>query len=137
MMLSAEKENVYVSWDYSTPGISFSLVPGRITIFKNTLEALGYPEYYRFLFDTENRRFAVQVCEIDDEGAHRLPETFLHDHYAIKSMDLVRFVYSTCDWNRKVTYRIPGEVYPAERLVNFNLVGALELHEGRLKEPER
>lgn len=98
---------------------------------------MGYPEYYRFLFDTENHRFAVQVCVIDVAGVHRMPNTILHDHYDIKSKDLVRFVYKTCGWTRNVTYRIPGEAFPVLRLVNFNLTDALKLHKGRLKEPTK
>lgn len=30
----------YIAWDYSSPGISFNVVSGRITIFKQTLVAM-------------------------------------------------------------------------------------------------
>lgn len=125
----------YVSWDLSTPGISFNVVTGRIRLFKTTLQAMGYPEHYRFLFNPEDRMFAVEACGIDDEGANRLPDEFPRDHYEIKCMGLVRFVFQTCGWQKKLTYRIPGEVYsPDSHLVYFDLQKAYEIHEGRMKE---
>jgi hypothetical protein len=42
-----------------------------------------------------------------------------------------------CGGKRKLSYRIQGRSYPKQRLVNFNLCDAYELHEGRLAEPER
>ena len=59
----------YVIWDYTTPGISFSINSGRITIFKTTLEAMGYPEYYHFLFSPEDMLFGIEPCNIDDGGS--------------------------------------------------------------------
>lgn len=38
-----------IVWNHSDPGISFAAPSGRITIFKTTLKALGYPPYFRFL----------------------------------------------------------------------------------------
>ena len=49
----------YITWNYNEPGISFSISAGRINIFKTTLNALRYPPYFRFLFDKDNRKFAV------------------------------------------------------------------------------
>lgn len=129
---------VYIAWDYSVPGISFNVVTGRITIFKTTLAAMEYPEYFRFLFSPEDRVFGVEPCAIDDGGAQRLPEEITREHYDIKSKDLVRFVYQSCGWKKKLTYRIPGERFaPDSHLVYFNLRKAMEVHEGRVKEAER
>ncbi len=57
--------------DYSSPGISFDLKNGRIFVYKTTAEAIGHPEYARFMFSPEDRVFGIQACGIDDEGAHR------------------------------------------------------------------
>ena len=100
----------YIAWDYSSPGISFNVVSGRITIFKQTLVAMGYPEYFRFLFDPEEQFFGIEPCGIDDHGANRLPEEMPREHYDLKSKDLVRFVYRSCGWQKKLTYRIAGTV---------------------------
>ena len=128
----------YISWDYSIPGISFNVVSGRITIFKATLVALGYPEFYRFLFSPEDHIFGIESCGIDDEGAHRLPDEITREHYDIKSKDLVRFVYRTCGWQKKLTYRIPGvKSSPDYHQVYFDLRKAFEIHEGRMKEAKK
>ena len=128
----------YRTWDHSAPGISFNVVTGRITIFKQTLVAMGYPEYFRFLFSPEDLVFGIEPCGIDDEGAKRLPDEITREHYDIKSVHLVRFVYKTCGWQKKLTYRIPGEKYaPDSGLVVFDLRKAYEIHEGRMKEAEQ
>ncbi len=109
----------YIAWDYSVPGISFNVVTGRITIFKTTLAATEYPEYFRFLFSPEDLVFGIEPCAIDDGGAQRLPDEITRAHYDIKSIDLVRFIYQSCGWKKKLTYRIAGEKYG--RLVCFGL----------------
>ena len=99
----------YMIWDNTSPGISFNVESGRINIFKTTLVAMGYPEYFRFRFSPEDMFFGIEPCGIDDEGA-----------------------------KRKLTYRIPGEKYaPDSGLVVFDLRKAFEIHEGRMKEAER
>ena len=129
-------EPKYVNWDIKQPGISFCLSEGRITLFKTTMEILGYPEYYRFLFSPESRVFAVQACKIGDEGANRGKMTPGLDHLSLKSLDLVRFVYRTCDWKEKPTYRVPGIGFPEDKAVQFNLREAYEIHESRVMMPE-
>lgn len=128
----------YIIWDNASPGISFNAESGRINIFKTTLVAMGYPEYFRFRFSPEDMFFGIEPCGIDDEGAKRLPDEITREHYDIKSIKLVRFIYKKCDWQNKLTYRIPGEKYaPDSGLVVFDLRKAYEIHEGRMKEPER
>lgn len=57
--------------------------------------------------------------------------------YYIKSIHLVRFVYKTCGWEKKLTYRVPGKKYsPDDGLVYFDLRQAYEIHQGRMKEAE-
>ena len=125
----------YISWDYQTPGISFSKKSGRIIVFKKTLELLGFPAYYRFLLDPDGKSLAVQSCEMDDEGSHKLPKLTQNDYCEIKSLALVKFIYKSCRWNGKISYRVPGAVVPEFNLVQFDLTKALEIHEGRLIEP--
>ena len=127
----------YIIWDSSSPGISFNIESGRITIFKTTLEAMGYPEFFRFRFSPEDMFFGIEPCGIDDGGAKRLPEVITREHYDIKSKGLVRFVYKSCGWGKKLTYRVPGEKFdPDNHLVVFDLRQAYEIHQGRMKEAE-
>lgn len=120
-------------WDNADPGISFSIRSGRITVFKTTLEAMGYPEYFHFLFSPEYLFFGVEPCGINDGGAHSLLDAMTREHFDIKCMDLTRFVYKTCGWGKKLTYRVPGAQYePDSQLVCFDLRRAFEIHEGRM-----
>ena len=123
----------YIVWDFSMPGITFSEKYGRITVFKKTMELIGFPEYYRFLFNQDAGFFAIQACRIDDDGAQRISDVWDEDAVEIKSMDLVRYIYRCSRWSPKRSYRIAGEVYRDERIVKFTLSEAMELHEGRLK----
>ena len=122
----------YIAWDYSRPGISFRIGSGRIGIFKKTLEAMGCPEYFRFLFSPEDMMFGIEPCGIDDKGAKRMPEVAPSECIDVNSLNLVRFVYRTCGWDQKVSYRIAGEVHG--RMVYFDLDKAYEIHEGRVLE---
>lgn len=123
----------FVSWDLKQPGISFCLADGRITLFKSTLDVIGYPEYYRFLFSPEDRLFAVQKCEMSDPGSNRLGRLEQY-HFAVKTIDLVRFVYQSCRWKERITYRVAGIPFPEDKAVQFDLARAFEIHEGRVRE---
>lgn len=50
--------------DYSSPGISFDLKNGRIFVYKTTAEAIGHPEYARFMFSPEDRVFGNQYHQL-------------------------------------------------------------------------
>lgn len=122
------------SWESRDLGISFSILYGRINVFSNTLKAIGMPPYFRFLFDTEHKQFAVECCEYESSGSLQLSEDTSRDRYELKSMDLVRFVYQTCGWDPKLTYRIKGTAIPERGMVIFDLTTALKVAEGRLAE---
>lgn len=123
----------YVIWASASPGISFNIETGRITIFKTTLVAMGYPEFFRFRFSPEDMFFGIEPCGIDDDGAKRLPDEITREHYDIKSIHLVRFVYKCCGWEKRLTYRVPGEKFaPDSRLVVFDMRQAYEIHERRM-----
>ena len=127
----------YIAWDYSSPGISLNIVSGKITIFKSTLEALGHPEFFRFRFSPEDRILGLEPCDIDDAGAVHLPVNITQEYYEIRCMDLVRFIYRTCGWQKKLTYRIAGKTYfLGRRLVYFYLRSAYEIHNGRVLNSE-
>lgn len=123
----------YITWDFSMPGITFSQKYGRITVFKKTMDLIGVPEHYRFLFNLDAGFFAIQACRIGDEGAQRISDVWDRDAVEIKSMDLVRYIYRCARWSPKHSYRIAGKVYHDERIVKFTLSEAMEVHEGRLK----
>ena len=130
-------ERKYVDWDFSTPGISFCLKSGRVTVFKTTLAVLGYPEFYRFLYNPDTNQLAIEPCEINDPGAYALVNVKKDETYDVNSMDFVRMMYRENGWDGRISYRIAGRAFPEERAVEFDLTTALEIHEGRVRESSK
>ena len=124
------------TWIFSDPGISFSASSGRITIYKTTLTALNHPPYFRFLFDTQQLQFAVEICGFASSGSHHLPEDTLREYHDIKSKDMVRFVYQTCGWDKRFTYRIKGITMPQRRMVVFDLRTAERVSQTGIVSPD-
>ena len=128
-------ERKYVDWDYSMPGISFCLKSGRVTIFKTTLEVIGYPEFYRFLYNPDTKMMAIEPCAMNAPGAYALVNVKKEETYDVSSIDFVRMMYRENGWKKQTSYRIAGIAYPQDRAVEFDLTKALEIHEGRVMEP--
>lgn len=59
-------------WHAGVLGMTLNVDEGRITIFRSTLEVLGWPSHYRFLYNPQMNQIAVQVCSATDAGAHRV-----------------------------------------------------------------
>ena len=102
-------------------GMTFNAVDGRITIFRSTLEALGWPTHYRFLYNREAKQVAVQNCTAEDAGAHKTPKLTVSNSCEIKCVALVRMIYRDMRWNRNNTYRLEGKSIPRQQLVSFDL----------------
>lgn len=130
------KNDEYVTWDWSKPGISFNLTYGRITLFKATLKTIGEPEYVHFLCNADRKKFAIEPCSMDDPGSHRLMEQLNRESCDIKCMQLVRFVYQCCGWNEKTTYRLEGRVTGDYRRVEFDLSETFVIVDGRVKQTD-
>ena len=128
-------ERKYVVWDYSMPGISFCLKSGRVTIFKTTLKVIGYPEFYRFLYNPDTRMLAIEPCEMNAPGAYALVNVKKEETYDVSSMSFVRIIYREYRWNKRISYRIAGTPHWQDHAVEFDLRKALEIHEGRVMEP--
>ena len=96
-------------WNQRMLGLTFNVEDGRITIFRSTLEALGWPTHYRFLYNREAKQVAVQNCTAEDAGAHRTPKLTVSNSCEIKCVALVRMIYQD------------GKSIPRQQLVSFDL----------------
>ena len=122
----------YIPWAADDLGITFTLNKGRIQIFKKTLEKIQFPEYCHFLFNTVEKTIAIQACDMDDKGAHRLiVDTGKRFRCEVNCTNLVRFVYQTCGWDEKYSYRILGTPRLEERLINYDLKLARKVYKER------
>ena len=79
----------------------------------------------------EKRQFAIECCEFESSGYHQLPEES-REHYDAISINLVRFIYRLCGWDKKSSYRIKGIAIPSRRMVVFDLTKALRYQEHKM-----
>lgn len=106
-------------WNQRMLGLTFNVEDGRITIFRSTLEALGWPTHYRFLYNREAKQVAVQNCTAEDAGAHKTPKLTVSNSCEIKCVALVRMIYRDMRWNRNNTYRLEGKKRPKTATCEF------------------
>ena len=121
-----------LAFKMSGPLISLNVDEGRITIFRSTLEALGWPSHYRFLYNPQMNQIAVQVCSAADAGAHRVGKLNEFSSCEIKCVAFVRMVYKNAKWDKRRSYRMIGNPFPEQRLVSFQIQEALPIENGRV-----
>lgn len=109
------------TWNQRMLGLTLNVEDGRITIFRSTLEALGWPTHYRFLYNRKAKQVAVQNCAAEDTGPHKTPKLNVRNSCEIKCMAFVRMIYRDMRWDRDNTYRLEGKSIPGQQLVSFDL----------------
>ena len=113
-------------------GVTFNSEEGRITIFRSTLEALGWPTHYRFLYNWMMGQIAVQACRAEDAGAHRVTRLNETNSCEIKCVAFSRMIYQNAHWNMKRSYRLVGKSFPEQSLVSFSIAGAIPIENGKM-----
>lgn len=119
-------------WHAGVLGMTLNVDEGRITIFRSTLETLGWPSHYRFLYNPQMNQIAVQVCSAADAGAHRVGKLNELSSCEIKCVAFVRMVYKNAQWDKRRSYRMIGNPFPEQRLVSFQIQEALPIENGRV-----
>lgn len=119
-------------WHAGVLGMTLNVDEGRITIFRSTLEVLGWPSHYRFLYNPQMNQIAVQVCSATDAGAHRVGKLNELSSCEIKCVAFVRMVYKNAQWDKRRSYRMIGNPFPEQRLVSFQIQEALPIENGRV-----
>ena len=110
-------------------GFTFQYKWGKVLIHKATLEAIGYPEFYRFRLAIEEKHFAIEACEMNSQGAHRF-RGFSHG-YAQSSLGFLESIYNLCKWDYERTYTVYGIVLYGGKMVGFELAKADEHREAQ------
>ena len=103
-------------WNQRMLGLTFNVEDGRITIFRSTLEALGWPTHYRFLYNREAKQVAVQNCTAEDAGAHKTPKLTVSNSCEIKCVALVRISTGTCGGTGTIHIVWRGKASPDSNL---------------------
>ena len=127
--MKKQKEKI---WHAGVLGMTLNVDEGRITIFRSTLEALGWPSYYRFLYNPHMNQIAVQVCSATDAGVHRVGKLNEFSSCEIKCVAFVRMIYKNAKWDKHRSYRMIGNPFPEQRLISFQIQEALPIENGRV-----
>ena len=122
----------------SKMGLSFSIRRGRLLIYQATIRMLSNPEYIRFLFNSKERRIAIQSCEAIDRNAIRLTKPIGGERfqYEISSSPLLSVIYKSCQWNPDQTYLVYGRLFKRNHLVDYQLDSAIQIAADQFIDPE-
>lgn len=122
--------------DSNKVGISFSLSRGRVLIHRLTLRSIGMPSNIRFLLNTGAKKVAVQACESIDRDSFKVPSLNEVGSYEITSLNFINVIYRLAGWRKDRSYRIYGTIFIKNRLVEYNLLEAVEISEDEFIDPE-
>lgn len=112
-------------------GVYFSLKERMIYIHRKTIRELGTPAFFRFLFNPEKRKFAIQVCGYDDPGGYPTPELRgIRGSHRVNHTKLLRQIWRICGWDEGTTYRVKGVIYHSAQVAEFLLDEAEPVNSG-------
>ncbi|MDD3411445.1 MAG: hypothetical protein PHY12_11630 [Eubacteriales bacterium] len=78
------------------PTITFT--KNGVGVSKAAIETLGGARYARILFDTENKRMAIQVCDKDDRAANDFSKSEKLEGIRWNSRNLVTAIKEITGW---------------------------------------
>lgn len=108
-------------WFEKVLGITFSYKDGRITIFHSVFKILNNPKFYIYLYNQDDKQLAIQSCDFNDSGSHKIPIIKEQDSFEIKSKDLIHLIYKDTSWDKNYSYRVTGSYISKFNLVHFDL----------------
>ena len=118
-------------------GLSFSIRRGRLLIYYATIRALGNPDYIRFLFNSRDKKIAIQCCDPIDRDSFRVNkyQEGMKYQFEITSSPFLSVIYKTCHWDADQTYLCYGKEYPENRLVEYKLEDATVIAADQFVDP--
>lgn len=111
--------------------ISFYLTTSRIHIFRSTIKEIGNPKFIRFLVKEDGQSMIMEAYHKKDFHSHRVPKENESGRWEmeLRSMILCSLLEHRLNWQSNKSYRIPGKVYPGQRLAVFDLSAAEQIQE--------
>lgn len=110
------------------PAISVDLKKYRLRIHKNTLHAIGDPEYILLLVNPNEHTLAVLCSNHTDPRSHRIVWASLSrkKSFELYSRSLVKSLRSVCnDWQDNQSYRMYGEIISNEGVAQFHMANSV------------
>ena len=111
--------------------ISFYLSDGTCKVFTNAIRTLGNPKYVRFLINPVTLAMAMEEYGEKTFTSFKISKNMLGGRnchglriYSKKFCDVVA---TRMGWDPKKSYRVPGFIYPEQKLVIYDLTSAKEI----------
>lgn len=106
--------------------ISFYLNGGRLHIQSDALRKIGCPPFVRFLMNENGQSMIMEPYNRKVFASMRVPKgvydkTQKGPQMEIKCAPFCRLMAQHLGWNPDCSYRIQGKVYPAQRIVKYDL----------------
>lgn len=107
--------------------LSFYLKVNRIHVFTDTLRRIGRPSRICFLIGENGRALVMTPYSKRDFRSHNVPGNVYDGHTSleISSMKLCRMIAQIHHWDVDRSYRIPGRIFPEEKIVLYHLDSAV------------
>ena len=111
--------------------ISFYLKSNTIRVSKKSLKIMGEPPYVRFLVNRDNQKMIMQgydrISQISFRVRKQMCRKGSRETLFVHSKAFCLMIAHWMDWDEGKSYRIPGVVYPEQKIVLFNVSEATEI----------
>ena len=103
--------------------ISFYLKDNRIRIFVEALRGLGKPSRICFMVGENGTSLLIAPHDKRDFLSHAVPPEAYTGKYdmRVSSYRLCRIIAQLHNWDLSRSYRVPGKVYPEQKVAIFDL----------------
>ena len=114
--------------------ILIDIKKGRIRIHKNTLHALGDPEYINLVINPHKLTIGILVSSANDQQSHKIKTSIMRSKLCMElySHSLITQILSICpDWLEGSGYRITGRLSPQKDGAFFDMCNAIRINAWR------
>ena len=113
--------------DSFSSNISFYLKSSRVHVFVEALRGMGCPSRICFLINKEGNSLLMVPYGKRDFISHAVPKDVYSgcDCMEVSSLKLCRIIANLHGWEMDKSYRVPGTVYPEQRMAIFYLPKAV------------
>lgn len=103
--------------------ISFYLRANRIHIFIDALRNIGEPKNICFMVNREKNSLLLAPYPKKDLKSHRVRSDVYHGYKSmeVSSKRLCMILMQMYNWDPDYSYRVPGIIYPTQKIVIFAL----------------
>lgn len=112
-----------------TTYVSFYLGSNTIRIFKSTVRFLGTPKFIQFRVNGDLSSLILVPQSKNSLTNHRVSQNIyaVTGSMEIHSKALCGLLAARCHWDTQRSYRVPGKLIDAQKIVLFDLSKATEI----------